>query len=813
MINCSNYEIYQELKSLIQKEILNLDLKPSLINFLDINRNLFDDDLTVYDKASSSIAFIILIDSLKSKSLTNLNWNFLCEINNKDNLFLKLNFHLENINNTNCLHSFIDHALKSLELRGNYFGLLDFYKLFIDFYKYLYTLEEYNQYPNIEEISKYINLLITTSRPTQYILNPPLEDSDIVLFTKYVFSDFPLNSNYNNFITLSYFSRSSKTLIHSNYNLNIDNQFIKNILKDFAQYSKYNGTKGLYLFMYYFAKSFNDKIPNNYNDLNDNLFRIQFSFFKNIDSKYEKVISTPDNPSYKLIHFYRFLTNKIYVDSNEYIFSKNLTHALDTKNFNKYYSDGYEFLYHNKYESVPTCDKVCILPSINTLNNSNSRNNTLMVYDVSYFDNKYKQDIKEFIWYSNGYLSSTLGSLCKLNDFFNIKKDYESLFKKVSFIDTQHNHEFPDDFLYFYRSIIELDYPNPGSLKSVLKIIRKYLKFYKSKYKVTETHFNILNLKKLSNFDGGNPITDHDIDLIYKEFESREKQSNLGRLYTIVFELFIHTNLRIGSILNLTRDCLVYNNDGTTTLKYLSKTSNKEFVTQLINPTIVKLIEEAISITKVFIDMNINNRYSHYLFIHKYASHNRYDLKRIDFYPYFKNIVNSLSNDLDKNDYYPYNIRHTYMNNIFKKGASLNLDISEMSAIAGISYKTANLYYRDANDIDLYVEALSKVTISNVDIYGQILDSSKSNQISNSNPVKSGLGNCKLSGCDIRSGECFICFNFVTFTNRIPLFEKAILECDNLLKNSNNPIEKEFYFTQKKLLGAYLSKMLKINSL
>ncbi|XKK24360.1 hypothetical protein HFP65_23705 [Bacillus sp. CB62A.1] len=61
-----------------------------------------------------------------------------------------------------------------------------------------------------------------------------------------------------------------------------------------------------------------------------------------------------------------------------------------------------------------------------------------------------------------------------------------------------------------------------------------------------------------------------------------------------------------------------------------------------------------------------------------------------------------------------------------------------MAAITGNSYKTANQYYRMFNEIDLYVEAMAQVTITDVDIHGNILKDD--NKILNNN-VKGILGN------------------------------------------------------------------------
>ena len=292
--------------------------------------------------------------------------------------------------------------------------------------------------------------------------------------------------------------------------------------------------------------------------------------------------------------------------------------------------------------------------------------------------------------------------------------------------------------------------------------------------------------------------------------------SPINRLQTIVFELFIHTNIRIGSILNFTRDCLRYKSNNNIELTYLVKTSNHEFVTQLITPTTANLIEEAIKITNPFVNDCMDNRLCNFIFVHKYKSNTKLHLKRLDFYNFFKNIVKSESKNLDNNDYYPYNIRHTYMNNAFKNGVKIGLSINDISEITGITYKTAKKYYRNANEVQLYVEALSKIKLSDVTIDGEIIydSDSQSKSIDYKRPVKSNLGGCKSNSCinknDYNIYECLQCSDFVTSTSRISKFEDAITQCDFEISNTENPLYIEYYRTQKELLAKYLYEMIKI---
>ena len=798
--------VIRDLESLIKSTIEDRDLRSLLIDFLHENKFEFSPRFNTLGKQIYNIAtFIQFVFSISLiKEIDDLNWDFLCYIYNNFSLCQDMAVNSGTLDNCEVISC----AFKSFINQKNATGAVKLYYFLSGFYKYLYDLKKYDYLQNIKEIGYYYDKLVQVDMAKKYKLTEK-ETEDADFFIKKLYSDFPIDSRYSDIITITTSDHSEG----KNYNIPASNIFIKGIMSKFLnnfslQDNRY--TMRVRIFLYFFRESCDNDIPNSLMDFNDNLFKVQFDYFNNLRSKHEFIKHDKRDPLTILLYFYRYIANLSSTSNEPTGISKQLLNAFELKNFIKYYSNGYKFIYHNKLEDYPSFDKICLLPTPQSMNNASISNFRAIYYDVSDIDSKYREDVKKFLWSNDGNTKSIIDHLSNLKSFFKIKQlfdidyfDFNSAYKLST-------SEFNDEFLSYYRSIIELDYPNSGSVKSILKVIRKYLQFYRDEYNVTKVHLDILNLKNLENRRGGTVITDHDIDIIYREFEKLEEGSDIGRLQTLVFEIFVHTSLRIGSILNLTRDCLEYHTDGTATLKYLSKTSNKEYINELINPPIIKIIEEALNLTESFVS-NSNRKLNNYIFVHEYHSNHKYNLKRLDFYNYFKNIVDSVSDKLDFSDYYPYNIRHTYMNNTFKNGTKLGLNINELSAITNISYKTANLYYRDfKDDIALYVEAVSKVRLNDVTVNGEIIfneDESKDN----AKPVKDDLGDCKSDNCILGSGECLSCHSFVTFLNRIPKFEDAILNCDNKIQGTDNPLVKESYTTQKKLLAAYLVEMIRLD--
>lgn len=799
------------LCSLILDIIKDDELKFLVLNFFNkYSINLLKGSNSV-EYLKSLTGFILFINSLSSVKLNDLDWNYLCEIRNKPILCSTL---LSYINNYSVYDkdTLISSYIESNESDISTFGFNQYISIYMEFYRFLCKIEIYNcdikNYPQLLNIYTYYK---SRKHPFEY------NDKNEKSFLEYIWSDFPMNSHCAHMI--SSLCDNGRVQKYLNYNIRSDNKFIKAILSDFLDndlihYLKKN--RSLYLVLYYFIESFNGKIPTSPKDFNKDTFNTQFKFMEELDN--HEFADMKYKPTQILIYVYNFLKVKFSNENNIDIFPSVFYYALNIKNFAKYYTDGYEFLFFNPAEPTPIFDKVCIIPSDFTMNNSKISNTNIQSYNLKSYPEKYREDIKNFIWNSSTDIHTNIKDLTYIKKFLEIKNAYDknniTPFYQNSFSDS----EFDDDFLYFYRKVAEQEYASKNTLKSALKQIRRFLKFNTDKYNVTQIHFDILNLKKLDCSNGGTPMTDNDVDIIYSRFEQMQNISSIHRLQAIVFELFIHTNIRIGSILNFTRDCIKYRNDNSIELTYLQKTSNHEYVTQLIAPITANLIEEAIKITNPFINDCMDDKLNNFIFVHKYKSRTKLHLKRLDFYNYFKNIVKSESTNLDNDDYYPYNIRHTYMNNTFKNGIKIGLSINDISEVTGITYRTAKKYYRDANEIQLYVEALSKIRLSDVTIDGEILydSGSQSESIAYKRPVKSNLGSCKSNSCmkknDYNACECLQCSNFVTSTSRIPKFEDAIAQCDIEISNTENPLYIQYYRTQKELFAKYLYEMIKVKN-
>lgn len=608
-----------------------------------------------------------------------------------------------------------------------------------------------------------------------------------------------LNENYSTI----YYDKSARN--NAQMSIKTKNKFLIKLLEGFfLSYKSFMDIDktSLKIFFKVFVDSLTDVIPNCILDFSQQLFYNQYKFLINLDLKLRNSGRLKDaaHLQYFLLAFYRYLEGN-YTDSIKKVFDDVLIQAIKSRNFYKYFDEGFIFVYYNPYERPPEGDKFCILPDIKNLHGANLRNLSWKGINIENVNIKYKADLKNFIWNIGLNTSSSINHLAQLIQFLNSKEEFNSEENKIKYLNKNSNKEFDEIFLWDYKSNLEVKISNKGNLKSILKIIRKYLKYYDKKYNVKSSDFDILSLKGIENdYKGGTPITDNDCELIYNEFVRHERIDIKNRIYTIVFELFISSHYRIGEILNFKRDSL----DGNV-LTYYSKTGKEQRKEQEVTQKVSSLIKEAIEITNKYV--NENDLISEFIFINTYISVHKNYTKRIEFRKYFYNMLNEISSKLDYTDYVPYNIRHTYIDNAYKEGVKNDLSIQKIAKITDISYKTANKHYRRFNDIENYVETMAKVTISDVDINGEIVFNEKSYEY---NPVKDELGGCKKDSCNFEIGECLRCKSFITFTNRIPAFEKMIKSINISIECTNNKVLIQELNIEKKLLAKYLSEMYKM---
>lgn len=768
-------EIQEEIKQVQCDEI-----RDELILFFERDKN----NLSKGPISSSHIAFFFLVIKLEKVTIQEIGWENCVKLHNSGVQGIRKELIKSKETIPSSLKQIIIKSQRDLNI-----GIHSYQMYINDFYRGLYRHLKH-KYTNVKEIECFEKYLISrySNKGLIYFRNDEFA---------FALSNYPEDGDYSKLMKVFPDNRSR------NYWLNTKSPFIREwvcvYLNSYAV--EYVDPIVFRLFGYFFVDSANNykNEIDNYLSIDDEFLNYQVEYLKNIPRKVIEQ-ACPDKPNEfinQLIILYRSMLETVSNKKEKTGLSSEYVHLLRIRIATKAMNGDYTPIYFNPFETPPKLEKVAILANEYTRTGARARNADVRFLDLSNLPYWVRNDILEYIW--NG-----PGSFLQRIKYDYLLKDFLMFLQSESYHTEQNGIERKDlinhKILYKYRQKMEFKYPNSATLKSVLKLVRSFLKFNK-KYGVTDSMMKILNLNNLERSDGGNPISDNDLKIIYEAFKKVDKKD---RLSLIVFEIFTFTNLRIGEILNLERDCIEYKDStGKASIRYISKTSNGEYTSQLMSEKVTFLIEEAIQFTSGLADYE--SFLSKYIFIEMVQRKISEKLKTVNFTYVFNKILKNVKDKLEYKNYTVNNLRHTYINHVYKEGIKLNYTLPKMAAITNNGYKTAKMYYRKYNEIELYVEALSGVTLTDVDINGEIRKDNKTESQSN---VKNNLGQCKENSCVFEAMECLICPHFVTFTNRIPKFENKIKELNDTIKSTSNPIIIDEAVSQKKLLSQYLKNMI-----
>ena len=119
-----------------------------------------------------------------------------------------------------------------------------------------------------------------------------------------------------------------------------------------------------------------------------------------------------------------------------------------------------------------------------------------------------------------------------------------------------------------------------------------------------------------------------------------------------------------------------------------------------------------------------------------------------------------------------------------------------------------HLRYYDNSDVYSLCEQYFDVTIGDLDFNGNVV---KDFAGSIENTVENGCGYCKNNHCNNTTMfDCFLCENFITTLNNKNVFEYEIDQLSNKIYNEQNEHEREFLVSKKRLLVAYLAKIIEL---
>lgn len=782
------------------EEYINNSFKDESVKF-NYKKVLIDYyENVVFQKSNSSDASYCLISAyivafnLRKMRLANFNWNTLCKLYNCN--FYKILSMFDTLEITNHQRVALKIIKESIEGRKSVVGLHDYRELLLNFYNHLSMEVKFYNYKNIKEIEEYKKLLIPDRMCSFLDINYNLSLSN---YYKEVFTNFPIKSDFRNIVSIGYAYGKSNLKVITNYNLGYVESTIKKLLTEFIyklyekNYKQY--TRPCRLFCSKFSDSLDGYSISKITDFSYETLKAQYKFYLNLYNQNKRIILGENWLCLLLISFYRFLIEKYRKEERKSLFSDLIGKAIQERAIHRIIAEDYRPVFYNIYEKCPIDNKFCIIQNEYSMSNAAQANYILFV-DFTDLEKEQQEDLKNFVWNAPYQIRKKVNYVKYIIEFIRCKENNDKFRKlkkdKFYILDCA--------FMAIFRDYIDNQYTNYSMRKYALNIIRAYIKFTE-KYVIENSTLEFLSVKGLNNFSGGSVITENDMRTLYTEFRNLEKDDVENRIYTIIFEIFTQSNMRIGEILSLERDCLAYSKDS---IRLLRKMSKLEYIYIPITSEIKELIKEAVNLTEFSCDGTYMDKF---IFINTKSTYFSRQSKIISFYLYFKKVIKKCEHKLEIKSYYPYNLRHTYIDFAYREGLKNNLSINEIATICGNSYDAAVKYYRNMDEIGDYVEALSKTTFSEVTLNGEIL---KEDNVSIKNNVRNNLGKCRKSACTFELLECLQCNSFITFLSRRNIFEERIHMINMCLEKTNDELEIEKFNIEKKLLAKYYYEMCKM---
>lgn len=646
-----------------------------------------------------------------------------------------------------------------------------------------------------------------------FIADERVIDSELLTDRYYIGTNFPLASSLESLVLIEYPSRGkNRQMLSTIVNLNDSSSFVKEVLTDYLK--TIEPVKCSYLiyrqFVYYFSRSLNKEVMN-LSDFDFDLFKYQYRFYGRIS----RVSQSNQSLTFLkiLINFYAYLFDVWYHQTGSYyLFQGNLIDKtiLTSLKFSFAYENGYTFVEIPGLVQNRELNRIAVVSHDSKAHNRSS--------NLSYFDfriirsDMYREDVKTYFWGNNKLTTSSFSGRFKyIVDFLNLKTEFDSIVSSQSQMKNRKVIEIQAPFIYHYISYVRNTYDDPATIWHVFKAVRGFLNFHHKKYKIPKLMFNLLN-EKNKNYDGGIVIDEDDLKLIFNRFKERKNESIRCELFYIIFVLCVTTKLRLGEILNLRMDYKVksMSDSDVVTIKYYKKTSNSELVETQLSTAKATLLDRAIEITQEYRNKASKNLATN-IFIFESKTYKGRILKATaQFQNYFSEIVLELKDQI-KASYTPYNLRSTFIDNVYTKGIEQNISLLTLEEMTGNSSSIAVRHYVRKKDLLDYAEMFSGVQLSSMEINGEIVkDDSFVNEHS---PVEDNLGGCLSNNCDDESEmyKCLICKKFVTSVSRIPAFERKINQLKSKRDNSLNKYEQKLINEELELYGLYYAKLIQLN--
>ena len=518
------------------------------------------------------------------------------------------------------------------------------------------------------------------------------------------------------------------------------------------------------------------------NDFNDNTFLNQFYYLNNI---------IPKRGISGLISFYMFLIQNSYGN-----FLDLTTDLLMYKDLRSCLIDGYSIYKYSVYDSTPQKNKL-IIDISSTLDVSNNYSKRIIRFDNTIFKNWTIRESYRYFFFN-------------YSEDFALKNSKDSYLKNFLMlldesIDPSSSVNVTVSIINEYKlTLVEKGLSNP-SKGVVLSRIKTFLRFVSGKFdfNIDENVFLFLKTFDVRSQGDLRAYSKIELDMIIDLIDNKYIKTNYLYYFIIkkAIELQMYTPMRIATILGLTVDCVNEISNSSYEIRCHSKKTKQDKFN--ITKSVKTLVDEVIETTNGY-RTTASETLKKMVFIYPKEKGKKITCLSSLMY---SNTINELSKELNINELGATGIRNFY-NSSLTQYAIKNGNGKEL--ISQLSKHSINVHmnYYDNNDFYTLCEDYYDVKIGDLNFNGTITADYDSN---GKDTVQNGCGFCTKTTCtDHTCFDCLMCRNFVTTLANIPVFEEEINCINELIHKEKIEHEKEFLISKKRLLVAYLTKLLEL---
>lgn len=537
------------------------------------------------------------------------------------------------------------------------------------------------------------------------------------------------------------------------------------------------------------------------NDLNFSTFCQQINYFKRYDNLN---YLTPLISFY--LHVFSNYNNQLFVSSGVD------ARLLQRGTISRELLEGYEFVFYNPIESVPTVDKWILCYS--GMEDTNSSLNTTSTKSLDFTRIKckvYRNWYKEYVWKNDSSLYTKTHMLSVIVYFFNYITDLKSGEQLSIYSKPTSNIIITTNEVLAYKNHILNTWENSRTRNSYIYDPRVVLNHVNNNDLATFENgvFHHLSHTLDTKYDNACAIPDSHLKLLSSLMKNNALNSLIHAIYYSIFYIGLETEFRSSQILSLTVDCVkevAKKNQYVIVSK--TKSSAGMLLEQPITIYVKKHIDEIIKLTENYRTNCSATDLKQYLFLVPGNKTGTYKiLSRDDFNAYFKKCCQ----ELKLPEYTLSNLRDTHMTKAEEFIIRNSMSEIEQKVLSGHkSSTTTSKHYIDTPLIEL-LESIHGITIGNVNIEGQILHNIPPEIATNENQVSNQCGYCQSSTChNLTYLDCLLCKDFVTTLDRIPYFKEQLKVIDHKIKNASIQHDKEDLVNIKVLLLNYQTKLLEL---